>query len=299
MDNTRFTAELHQLLASGSANLTLVATLLEGGADVNAPDSEGYTPLLRCLNMGTADINAQERAPLQALLSLLLRHGADMDVVSPRGLDPATLASFWNDEGEAQKRLSCEYLRRSDPYLRAHVSEISIYWPEPDSKNIAMLTRSLMKACIAGDVEKVTYFSHIFPTSLSWIDDELMGFEITPLIAAAIGTDATRKQAMLAFLTAAGCDINQQNEEGNTALHYACSAEYRSPAAIRHLIALNADADIPNNAGKTARDMTHDRGFTHSQSAIDALDEALQQRAEQQAQTRKAKKPSANDGFRF
>lgn len=299
MDNTRFTAELHQLLASGTANLTLVATLIDAGADVNAADSEGYTPLLRCLNNGNKDMTAQERAPLQALLSLLLRHGADMDVMSPRGLDPASLASFWNDDGEAQKRLSCERLRRCDPYLARHISEISIYWPEPDSKNIATLTRSLMKACIAGDIEKVTYFSHVFPASLGWVDDELMGFEITPLIAAAIGTDARRKEAMLAFLTAAGCDINQQNEEGNTALHYACSAEYRSPAAIRHLIALNADADIPNNAGKTARDMTHDRGFTHSQSAIDALDQALQERAQQQAQARKTKKPSANDGFRF
>lgn len=296
MDNNRFTAELHQLLAARcGSDLTLVATLIDAGADVNAPDAQGYTPLLRCLQAGTAEMTAQHRAPLQALLSLLLRHGADMDVLSPQGLDPATLATFWNDEGEAQKRLSCERLRRSDPYLARHISEISIYWPQPSDKNIAGLARSLMKACIAGDLEKVVYFSHVFPASLGWKDDEVMGFEITPLIAAAIGTDARRKGALLAFLRDAGCDINAQNDEGNTALHYACSAEYRSPEAVRHLAALGADDSLRNNAGKTARDMTRDRGFTSGQAASDALDLGLQDRTRAQA----AKKARDNDGFRF
>ena len=302
MDNTRLTAELHRHLASlpDGLNLTLAATLISGGADINMPDDEGYTPLVRCLKAGCrAGMDAQSQAPLHALLSLLLRHGADMDVLSPEGSSAAVLASFWNDEDQANQRLSCERLRRSDPYLAEHVSEISIYWPTPNDKNIAGLTRSLMKACIAGDIEKVTYFSHVFPKSLNWIDDELMGFEITPMIAAAIGTDARRKQGMLQFLVSAGCDINQQNEEGNTALHYACSAEYRSPEAIRHLVALNANEHITNNANKTPGDLTRDRGFTDGRAAADTLDLALEERAEQRRRDQSARKPPRGGNFRF
>lgn len=301
MNNHHFTAALHEHLASlpDGLSLTLVATLIDGGADINMPDDDGDTPLLRCLKAGCAEgMTAQSQAPLHALLSLLLRHGADMDALSPQGHTVDALASFWNDEGQAGKRLSCERLRRSDPYLAAHVSEISIYWPTPDDKNIGALMRSLMKACIAGDLEKVTYFSHVFPQSLNWIDDELMGFEITPVIAAAIGTDARRKHALLHFLIDAGCAINQQNDEGNTALHYACSAEYRSPDAIRALIALGADDTLTNNANKTPRDMTRDRGFTDGRAAADALDLALEERAAQRAQKKTARKPGGGS-FRF
>ncbi len=301
MSRQQFTAALHEHLARlpEGLSLTLVATLIDGGADINMPDDEGYTPLLRCLKAGCAEgMTAQMQAPLQALVSLLLRHGADMDGLSPQGHSVDALASFWGDDGQVRQRLSCERLRRSDPYLAAHISEISIYWPRPDDKNITGLTRSLMKACMAGDIEKVTYFSHVFPASLSWVDDELMGFEITPVIAAAIGTDARRKHALLEFLRDAGCEINRQNDEGNTALHYVCGAQYRSPDAIRALIALGADDTITNNANRTPRDMTVDRGFTDGRAAADALDQALQDRAAQHAQKKAARKPGGGS-FRF
>lgn len=302
MDNSRITAALHRHLAGlpHGLDLTLAATLVEGGADINMPDDDGYTPLLRCLRAGCAEgMTAQQQAPLHALVSLLLRHGADMDVVSPQGSSAALLASFWHDDGQASARLACEQLRRSDPFLAARIREISIYWPRPGDTNTPALTRSLIKACIAGDIEKVAYFSRIFPESLGWTDDELMGFETTPLIAAAIGTDARRKGDMLALLVALGCDVNQRNEEGNTALHYACSAEYRSPDAVRHLVALGADAHIRNNAGKTPHDMTRDRGFSDGRVCADTLDLALEERARQQAQQRPAKKHPRGGSFTF
>lgn len=301
MHNDKLTAELHQLLATlpVRCDLAAVANLLVAGADVNAADSEGFTPLLRCLKAGCVDLTPTERAPLQAILALLLRHGAHIDVLSMQGHDAQTLASCWNDDGEATKRLACEIYRRNDPYLSQRISEISIYWPAPGTRTTDVLVRSLMKACIAGDLDKVIYFSHVFSSSLGWVDDEVMGFDLTPLIAAAIGTDARKKPALLSFLVDAGCDINKQNEEGNTALHYACSAEYRSPDATYHLITLNADENIRNNAGKTPRDMTHDKGFADGRACEDSLDQALQQRRARTHITSEIHKKSQGGSFKF
>ncbi len=293
------TKRLHRLLSAPDREglLFYVTAQLSAGADVNAPDSEGFTPLLRCLKAGCAEMDAQRRAPLQEVLAALLRHGAELDLLSPQGHDPATLAAFWNDDGEAAKRLARERYRRSDPYLAQRLDVLSIYWPAPDAPVDAALVRSLLKACAAGDVEKVTYMAHVFPQALGRINDEITGFDLTPLTAAAIGTDARRKGAMLALLVGAGCDINWQNEEGNTALHYACSAEYRSPEAVRRLIALGADETLRNAAGKTPRDMAQDRGFTPPQSCLDALDEALAHRRAQARQN--ARRPAPGGGFRF
>jgi ankyrin repeat protein len=67
-------AVLHPASASGSADL--VRTLIEGGADVNARDARGMTPLM--MAVARADQDA-------AVIRLLLDHGADVSVVSAAG----------------------------------------------------------------------------------------------------------------------------------------------------------------------------------------------------------------------
>ncbi len=296
------TQRLHDHLRSASADTIdpkLVDTLVRSGADINQPDDDGYIPILRLLQQGCGLMETPERALFQSTLATLLAHGGDMDVLTPRGLDSATLAARWDDDGEAAKRLLCERLRRSSPFLMAHMGEIGIYWPQPGTRPSAGLARSLIKACIAGDTAKVAYFIHVFPDCITWTDDERIGTSLSPVMATAIGGDARRKKDILTLLVEAGADINWQNEEGNSALHYACSGEYRSFEAVRALIALNADETLRNNAGKTAEDMTRDRGFASGKTCIETLTEALHQRAQTRGQTALPSARRKPGGFRF
>lgn len=296
------TDRLHTLLKDATVDGLWfeVSAQIDLGADVNMPDAEGFTPLLRCLTVGcNKQLDAKQRAQLQSVLSLLLKSGAGMDILSPQGLSATSLASFWPDAGEAGKRLECETYRRSDPYLLANVSEVSLYWPKPGTPATPAIVRSMIKACSVGDVEKVKYMAHIYPRALGWIDNDTASFEITPLIAAAIGSDARRKSELLAFLVNAGADINWQNDEGNSALHYACSPEHRSFEAVKHLIALGADEKLRNNAGKTAHDMARVRGFSSAQVCIETLDTALKARTEAQARAQARPRLRGGSGFRF
>ncbi len=61
--------------------MQVAAALLDGGADVEARDSEGDTPLRRAVNCGKVEVAA-----------LLLARGADASSRGSRGLTPALAA---------------------------------------------------------------------------------------------------------------------------------------------------------------------------------------------------------------
>ena len=60
-------------------------------------------------------------------------------------------------------------------------------------------------------------------------------------------------------LLKAGADLNLEDNEGNTALHYALR-EYAESAA-RYLVKKGADYSCTNNDGKTPADIAVERGF--------------------------------------
>ncbi len=68
--------------AAGKGQLDVVKLLLDRGADVNARDSRGYTPLLSASEMGHLDIVKQ-----------LLEGGADVNARDSHGYTPLLLAS--------------------------------------------------------------------------------------------------------------------------------------------------------------------------------------------------------------
>jgi ankyrin repeat protein len=70
---------LHAAVASRNAEA--VALLLDRGADPNARQQVGYTPLMGAANAGRED-----------LVDLLLRHGADRTLVNDEGKTAADIA---------------------------------------------------------------------------------------------------------------------------------------------------------------------------------------------------------------
>lgn len=69
--------------AAREAREDLVRVLLAAGADVNAQDSLGYTPLHHVVTAANSE---------PTLVSLLLEHGADSNKKENRGLSPIDLA---------------------------------------------------------------------------------------------------------------------------------------------------------------------------------------------------------------
>jgi ankyrin repeat protein len=63
----------------------LAEALIEAGADVNAIDEQGTTPLLAAAQAGFS--GSADTASIRELLNLLLRAGAKLDVKNPAGQD--------------------------------------------------------------------------------------------------------------------------------------------------------------------------------------------------------------------
>jgi hypothetical protein len=96
-----------------------------------------------------------------------------------------------------------------------------------------------------------------------------------------------------------GANVDARDDAGNTALHYACSANYVE--GIRTLIKAGAEVAIKNNDGKTpinliepvqmqgssagagASPERHQKSVTECDAARDAFVEAVQQRARHEA----------------
>lgn len=71
-------------LAEG--RITVVRTLLRLGADVNANDREGFSPLVHCKDA--------PRKKIIPLMKILLQHGADERIVSTKGVEVNTIETI-------------------------------------------------------------------------------------------------------------------------------------------------------------------------------------------------------------
>jgi ankyrin repeat protein len=78
-DGVKHCTALH--MAARRGNVEIAEALLESGADIEAPDSLGETPLRRAVNCDKTDV-----------AKLLLARGADMHSKGSKGLTPLVAA---------------------------------------------------------------------------------------------------------------------------------------------------------------------------------------------------------------
>lgn len=235
----------------------LVKRLIEGGADVNAPDRDGLTPLLRCLSWPYASSPDAFKVAAHEVIDLLLAHGADMTATTPDGRTAANLAAVWGDAQLALQKLDCEAYRRSAPDLMTQVERICTSWPKPDAPATAAVKRRFFSACKGGLTQEVAYLLHIHRAAATWHDDFFMDDRTTPLMWAILGGIKTHD--VVTLLLKNGSDVNWQDNAGDTALHHACISHTLAEGFIPILIAANPDLTLTNKKGETARDVARAR----------------------------------------
>jgi ankyrin repeat protein len=98
------TGEMALHAAALSASIPLITLLLDAGADINAVNSRGQTPIFSCA-----------RASTPAPLLFLLERGASPDVIDRFGETPLIVACKVFEQTKNRMRVVDELLRRSSP----------------------------------------------------------------------------------------------------------------------------------------------------------------------------------------
>lgn len=232
-----------------------VQDMISQGADIEATDEDGLTPLLRCLSYQyPASNRGGMQTAIQSTLSALLQAGADITAMTPQGDSAIDLAARWSGSTLATDMLAAETYRRSNPAVMAAFKYIGHDWPKPDQPVTSELKLKFLNACHIGDVDQVAYTLHFYPGAVDWHDDGWQSGLSNPLTTAIIQSNHREKVADL--LIAAGCDVNWQDRQGMTALHSLCTSQSdRTALYIPKLIVAGARTDLRNENGYTPREL--------------------------------------------
>lgn len=225
---------LHSVIKNGrikpEKSLSYVQFLIEEGLDVNAKDIVGKTPLIEAIEFNKP-----------AYLDLLLQNGADPNHQDQSGES----AFFWTIVHKADLK---SYLK-----LREYAS------PEFDQLNKEGVTMffDFMRRIYRSDRDTVAFLVQLLEDGADLLARSTWyGKEKTPLEAAA----EKQFEILEAILNMDLIDINAQDEDGNTLLHYVCAfnVNYDKEAAkdtykkVKLLIEKGADTNLTNRKDETA-----------------------------------------------
>lgn len=239
-----------------------VPVLVQGGADVNAPDQDGITPLLSSIINGHYDV-----------ANMLLENGANPDLADRTGRTP--LYSAVDDhtmpasnrpspkeiDNETSSLDLVKALVAKGANINAQLKQQQPYRTKLDRGDDTMLTSGttpLIRAAKAGDVD-------VMKILLAKGADPRLSTRngINPLMAAAglgtkeedtTGRRKTQAEAIEAIKLslAAGVDVNAVDSRGQTALHGAAFQGFDD--VVQFLAAHGAKLDIKDKQGKTPLD---------------------------------------------
>ncbi len=211
------------------ATITDIQQQLDAGADVNAQDGKGETPLYKVV--------AWNPYP-DTVVEFLLDQGADPNIAERHfGWSPLHKAA------EKGSLVSVAVLLGRGADLHAK-----------NAYGVTALHRASQFASSAEELETVRLL-------LDWGAelDARNDFGETPLFGS-VDSDVDGHATTTALLLERGADIMARDNEGSTALHRAASSPKAFPEVVELLLASGADARVENSKGLTPLDMAQRHG---------------------------------------
>ncbi len=243
---------LHHVRSAEAAHVLLAA-----GADVNAADAAGYTPLM------TADgCNA-------ALIRLLLQSGADANACNASG---SVLTHLSRRSNETELLLCAAGARyradiADDVYHAIHdpctarLQQLIEYHPDIIHRVDAGTGYTpLLEAAWSGNTEALRILLNAGAAAAIDYRDAEEGVSALHASVIACRDSATAKPENVTALLAAGADANLTDRDGWTPLH-SC-AHYHLPQIIPLLLKAGANTQLRDNHGATPEDIAAAHGHT-------------------------------------
>ena len=290
----------------GSGSLQKIIAAIDNGADVNATDNNGFTPLMAAADSNSnpkvitvlveagANVNAKDLAgwsPLMMaavtnnleVMSALVKAGADVNASNNHGWTPLMLTAAFHKNPEAVKLLiragadvnaKADELPGGTPLLSAVCGE---YRSTPKIVSALIEAGANVNTKDAGGMTPLLLAARcstpeIITTLIqagAEVNKEGKGAAAL-LILALIRYDPASK--VLETLVKAGVDVNARNKTGATPLIHA--AQNSKATAIITLLDLGADPNLTDDYGKAAIDYARENIHLKDTQALQRLKKA-------------------------
>jgi ankyrin repeat protein len=239
--------------AAGFGTLETLTWLVKSGAEVNATNRRGSTPLHWAIHD-------------EAKVRVLLAHGAGVNTKQADGRTPLYLAASLGN-GHAILRLLLEH--RADPNLRMANgrSPLMVAAGRGDAEALRLLIDA--KAVVdakdsAGETALMMAASRGSPSAVKLLLDRGADARTrTKRNETALGNAGTSgNEEVVRLLLDRGAEVNVRNIRGYSPLMLAASSDTIPAAVVKLLLAQGADASCTDDYDETARDLAAKRGHT-------------------------------------